>query len=116
MVQVKELIDDYTCSLAPLRRERVEALHHFILTQYPDAQVSLQYRMPTYHHGKGWVSVASQRHHVSLYTCDRHHIQPYIDRHPDVKCGKGCLNFRDGDDIDWAALEPVLLSAFSKDH
>jgi uncharacterized protein YdhG (YjbR/CyaY superfamily) len=116
MVQVKEIIDEYTSSLAPRRRERVKALHQYILTQYPDAQVSLQYRMPTYHLGSGWVSVASQKYHTSLYTCDRHHIQPYIDRHAKVKRGKGCLNFRDGENIDWAALNPVLRSAFSKNH
>lgn len=116
MVQVKELIDEYINSLDPMRQQRVKALHRFILAQYPDAQVSLQYKMPTYHQGNGWVSIASQKHYVSLYTCAREHIQPYIDRHPTVKYGKGCLNFRDGDDIDWAALKPVLLSAFSKDH
>ncbi|MFC6978758.1 DUF1801 domain-containing protein [Microbulbifer taiwanensis] len=100
----------------PQRSERLQSLHHFIVERYPRAQLSLKYKMPTYEVDKGWVAIANQKNYVSLYTCAREHIQPYIDSHPKVKCGTGCLNFRDGDEIAWADLEPVLASAFSKGH
>lgn len=116
MVQVPQLVADYTSRLTPQRSERMHALHHFILKLYPQAQISFQYKMPTYRFGNGWVSITSQKNYVSLYTCAREHIQPYVDAHPRVKCGTGCLNFHDGDAIAWADLESVLNSAFSKDH
>ncbi|WP_159435985.1 DUF1801 domain-containing protein [Microbulbifer donghaiensis] len=110
------MVIEYISLLPPQRSERIQALHQFIVKLFPKAQVSLKYKMPTYEVDSGWVAVASQKHYVSLYTCAREHIQSYIDIHPDTKCGTGCLNFRDSDEIAWADLKPVLSSAFSRDH
>lgn len=116
MVQLPEPVAEYTSPLPSQRSERLQSLHQFIVERYPQAQLSLKYKMPTYEVENGWVAIANQKNYVSLYTCAREHIQPYIDNHPKVKCGTGCLNFRDGDAIAWADLELVLASAFSKGH
>lgn len=97
MAKLPQLLAEYISALPPERGERIAALHRIIVTQFPMAQLSLKYKMPTYEQGAGWVAIASQKHYVSLYTCERRHIQPYVDLHPEVKCGKGCLNFRDSD-------------------
>ena len=49
--------------------------------------------MPTYAVGDGWVAVATQKHYVSLYTCSAAHIAEFKRRHPEIRTGKGCINF-----------------------
>jgi len=114
MVKNPQLLTEYTARLSPQRRERIESLHQFIVSHFPQVQISLKYKMPTYEIGEGWVSVASQKHYLSFYTCAREHILPYLDLHPLTKHGTGCLNFRDGDQIVTADLLPVMESAFKE--
>ncbi|MBY6188832.1 DUF1801 domain-containing protein [Microbulbifer agarilyticus] len=111
---IPSLLADYLSPLSPQRSERLHKLHNLVIASYPDANLSLKYKMPTYEQGAGWVALANQKHYVSVYTCARVHIQPYLDKHPKTKCGTGCLNFRDNDDIVFEDLKPVLASAFSK--
>ena len=109
-----ELLAEYVSLLSPKRSERIQKLHNLVVANYPDATLSMKYKMPTYEQGDGWVALASQKNYVSVYTCARAHIQPYLDRHPKAKCGTGCLNFRDSDDIVFEDLKPVLASALLK--
>jgi len=111
-VKIPQLPADYLSQLPANRSERLTSLHCFIVAQFPEVKLSFKYKMPTYESGSGWVSIASQKHYVSLYTCERKHIQPYIDAHPGVKCGSGCLNFRDSDTIVLDDLVAVLSSVF----
>lgn len=71
-------------------RQRLLVLHKAIMLAYPSMQVDMAYRMPTYHNGEGWVALANQKHHISLYTCGGHHIEAFRDANPGVKTGKGC--------------------------
>lgn len=111
---IPTLLAEYISLLPPQRSARIHKLHNLIVANYPRTTLSLKYKMPTYEQGEGWVALASQKHYVSLYTCARQHIQPYLDRHPKAKCGTGCLNFRDNDDIVFEDLKPVLASALDK--
>lgn len=107
-------VDAYLAAVPPARRPLVEALHALILAAYPHAEVSMQHRMPTYRVGDGWVAVANQKHHVSLYTCGEAHIAAFKDRHPHIKTGKGCINFRPADPLPTADIRDVVRHAF--DH
>ncbi|WP_051686993.1 DUF1801 domain-containing protein [Microbulbifer sp. HZ11] len=108
---IPQLLAEYVSQLSTWRSERLQKLHNLIVANFPDTSLSMKYRMPTYALGDGWVALASQQSYLSLYTCAREHIQPYLDRHPSVKCGTGCLNFRDSDDIAFEDLRPVIASA-----
>ena len=87
----------YFAQHAEPRRQRLLVLHGAILQAYPSARADMAYRMPTYHYQEGWVALANQKHHISLYTCGYHHIQAFKGANPGVKTGKGCINLRDGD-------------------
>ena len=73
-------------------------------------------RQPTFERGEGWVAVANQKHHISLYTCSPQHLAEFRNRHPEAKCGKGCIRFPDRDDIPLEDLEPVIRSAMEFRH
>jgi uncharacterized protein YdhG (YjbR/CyaY superfamily) len=93
------------------RRARLLVLHRMILSLYPTARVDMAYRMPTYRHGDGWVALANQKHHLSLYTCGYHHIEDFKTAHPEVKTGKGCINLRDRDALPVEDLADVVRHA-----
>lgn len=59
----------------------------------------MKFRMPTYTVGAGWVALANQKNYISLYTCGYHHIEGFKVKHPEIKTGKGCINFRDKDEL-----------------
>ncbi|MBT2971323.1 MAG: hypothetical protein B6D72_09240 [gamma proteobacterium symbiont of Ctena orbiculata] len=87
-------VEAYFESLPEERRTLLGTLHRLIIELYPDATVDMKYRMPTYHTGEGWVAIANQKNYVSLYTCGEHHLTRFKKKHPKIKTGKGCINFR----------------------
>lgn len=101
----------YFKSVPAERRERMLSLHAMILDAVPGVAVDMGYRMPTYRRGEGWVAMANQKHHISLYTCGYHHIQPFRERNPGVKTGKGCINLRDRDQVPMEDLIQVVRHA-----
>ena len=89
----------------------MDCLHQIVTGLFPDIQVDLHYKMPTYRLGDGWIAIANQKNYVSLYTCGYHHIEAFKLRHPGIKTGKGCINFRDRDDLPVADIEAVIRHA-----
>lgn len=110
-----QAIARYVARVPAARRERALALHGLILSLFPQAQASLEYRMPTYRLGGEWVAWASQKRHLSLYTCSEERIAGFRARHPEVDAGKGCLRFRDGERLPLADLAQVVKSALAPD-
>jgi len=87
------------------------SVHKLILRLYPDAVISMGYKMPTYRLGDGWLALANQKNYISLYTCGASHLVSYKQKHPQQKTGKGCINFRERDEIHHKDLETVIKSA-----
>lgn len=106
----------YLADLPQSRRARIDALVELVLGLYPHAEVSLKYRMPTFETDTGWVALANQKSYVSFYTCSAIHIEGFKATHPGIKTGKGCINFRDRDEIPLSDLEPVVRRAMASDH
>lgn len=104
-------VEKYMQTVPPGRKERVGTLHSMILKIYPTATVDMKYKMPTYHIGDGWVALANQKNYVSLYTCGYHHIEKFKALHPTIKTGKGCINFKDRDEIPMSDVEQVVRHA-----
>ena len=107
-------VETYFAAVPATRLARIMALHELILELYPQAEVDLQYRMPTYHVDDGWVALANQKNYVSLYTCGYHHISGFRQRHPRIKTGKGCINLRDRDPLPLADLRLVIRHAIEQ--
>jgi uncharacterized protein YdhG (YjbR/CyaY superfamily) len=93
------------------RRERFMSIHNLIVQLYPNAAIDMEYKMPTYRVGDGWVALANQKHYISLYTCGESHLLPYKTKHPTQRTGKGCINFRARDDIHSDDLAAVIKHA-----
>lgn len=101
----------YFDAIPASRRAHVDALHAAILDCFPQAIIDMRYRMPTYSDGEGWVALANQKHYVSLYTCSAAHLAHFRHRHPAVKTGKGCINFREKDAIPLDDVKAVVSHA-----
>jgi uncharacterized protein YdhG (YjbR/CyaY superfamily) len=89
----------YIDSVPKSRRAHIDTLHGLVLKCFPDVDVTMKYRMPTYSLGRGWVAIANQKNYVSLYTCSATHLAVFRPKHRSIKTGKGCINFREKDVI-----------------
>ncbi|MDH4096618.1 MAG: DUF1801 domain-containing protein, partial [Betaproteobacteria bacterium] len=69
-----QAIARYVALVPEARRERALTLHGLILSLFPQAAISMQYRMPTYRLGENFVAWASQKRHLALYTCSDQRI------------------------------------------
>ena len=103
----------YLARLPEARRERALALHGLILSLFPQAAVSLGYRMPTYRLGGEFVAWASMQRHLALYTCSAERIAGFRARHPEVAAGRTCLRFRDSQRLPLADLAQVVRNALA---
>lgn len=106
-------LDEYLGGLSEMRLEMYRALERIIRKVAPDVRVSMRYRMPTFERGANWVAVGNQKHYLSLYTCSAQFLESFRVAHPAIKCGKGCINFRDKDDIPHKDVEDVVRKAFT---
>ncbi len=106
-------VDKYFASVPADRKPLLAKLHSIIVGLYPNADVTMRYKMPTYEVGEGWVAVANQKHYVSLYTCGYHHIAQFKQRHPEIKTGKGCINLKPTDKLPVKAIEAVVRHAIN---
>ncbi len=104
-------VGSYINSVPAERRERFDTLHALIVKLYPAAVVDMSYRMPTYKIGEGWVALANQKKYISLYTCGYHHIAAFKENNPGIKTGKGCINFKDTDDLPIKDVKGVIKHA-----
>jgi uncharacterized protein YdhG (YjbR/CyaY superfamily) len=113
MREDSQAITRYVAQLPEARRERALALHGLILSLFPQARVSMRYRMPTYHLGAEFVAWANHKQHLALYTCSDARIAGFCARHPEVSAGKGCLRFRDPQRLPLGDLAQVVKNALA---
>ena len=60
------------------------------------------------------MALANQKHYLSLYTCAPAHIAEFKARHPGIKTGKGCINFRDRDPLPLEDIAQVVRHAIER--
>jgi uncharacterized protein YdhG (YjbR/CyaY superfamily) len=108
-----KIINSYIADLPQPRRERAEALHRLVLQMFPLAEVSMHYKMPTYHWRGNFLAWGSKKNYLSVYTCSHVRIAAFNHKHPDIPCGVGCLNFRDTDAFPVDDLEQVVINALA---
>ena len=104
-------VAEYFKAVPRMRKAQIETLHAAIMQSFPKATVDMTYKMPTYRYGDGWVALANQKKYVSLYTCGPQHLESFRKKFPDYKTGKGCINFREKDEIPVEAVKAVIRHA-----
>lgn len=108
-----KLLDEYVSNVPENRLVRFNELLKNIQKWYPNAELTMKYKMPTFELGGNWIALANQKSYISVYTCGYYHIESYKKKHPETKTGKGCLNFRDKDKIIFNDLKDVVKSALT---
>jgi len=78
---------------------------------YPEASVTMWYRVPTCRTKTGWVALGYRKNGVSLYTNGLHNIAEVKTEHPRVKTGTGSINFKVTDTLPVALVEGVIRHA-----
>jgi uncharacterized protein YdhG (YjbR/CyaY superfamily) len=111
---VNREVKHYFASIPAERQALVSRLHALIIDLYPDAVLDMSYRMPTYRTKAGWVALASQKHYVSLYTCSESHLARFKKKHPAIRTGKGCINFKTTDEIPVTEVANVVKHAMER--
>lgn len=104
-------VEAYIESIPRQRHSRFISIHELIMQLYPGSTVDMSYRKPTCRIGDAWVALAYQKQYISLYTYSLSHLESYTPKYPRQKTGKGCINFRDSDEIHYDDLEPVIRHA-----
>ena len=94
MTKKTQEVDNYLEELDPQRRDALTQVRSLILETVPDAEESMQYRMPTYRYREAILAAfASQKRHMSLYM-----EPPILHRHraelKHLDLGKSCIRFK----------------------
>ena len=104
-------VQDYIESVPEERKPLFNKLVSLILELYPNADVKMWYRMPTFRAKSGWVALANQKYYVSLYTNSAEHIREFKAKYPNIKTGTACLNLKLKDPIPGDAIKGVIKHA-----
>ncbi len=113
MNSLEENVGRYFSAVPSDRKDMIYKLHKLIVDLYPTAEISMDYKMPTYRYEEGWVALANQKNYISLYTCSAEHLAEFKKRHPKIKTGKGCINFKPKDPLPTPSLKKVVKHAMS---
>ncbi|WP_455219991.1 iron chaperone [Kaarinaea lacus] len=108
-----KIITQYIADMPEQRREKAARLHSLVLQLFPEVQLSMQYKMPTYHLNDNFFAWGNKKSYFSVYTCSRERIADFKQRHPEIPGGVGCINFRDKDDFPIASLKKVIRNALA---
>ena len=109
-------VQEYIENIPLQRKPRFESIRMLVKSMYPQAEESMHYKMPTYRYAEGWLALANQKNYISLYTCSADHLVDFKKNNPGIPTGKGCINFRDKDDIPLADLCLVVQRAMEFKH
>jgi uncharacterized protein YdhG (YjbR/CyaY superfamily) len=94
------------------RQERLLALHALILTTYPDVAISMSSKKPTYERQGGRIAIANRKSYISMYVDNPESLTDFVAKHPEVRSGKGCLNFTDSTEVPLFDIRAVIHKAF----
>jgi len=106
-------VANYIKAMPENRQEKARALHELIAQMFPEARLSMQYKMPTYHLRDNFIAWGNKKSYLSVYTCSSARIAEFRKKYPEIPGGVGCLNFRDKDAFPLAALKKVVRNALS---
>jgi len=107
-------LESYINLILNNRIDKFNTLHNLILKHYPNAVVDMKYKMPTYHVDQGWVALANQKNYISLYTCLPEALDVFKKTHPKINTGKGCINFKETNELPLEDIEQVIKLAMER--
>ncbi len=94
-------------------RPMFDRLHELILETHPEAEVVIQYQVPTYKVGKAKVFLGTWKQGVTLYTTDPANLVEFKRLHPRTKVNKASINFRADEELPETDVRAVVELALS---
>jgi uncharacterized protein YdhG (YjbR/CyaY superfamily) len=95
------------------RRDLLLKLKKIIQEVYPEMEPEMWYHIVTYRKAKGWrkwVGLGYRKDGVTLYT-NGSHMDSFKKNHPNMKTGKGSLQFKPRDKIPVEDLKTLIKNA-----
>lgn len=105
----------YLDGIDPGHRPLFDRMHRLILTAYPEADVVISYRIPTYKVGRRRLHVGVWQHGVSMYGWGQDRADGFTARHPELRTSKGTIRLRPADAIGDDELLGLIRAALEAD-
>jgi len=84
-------VQDYVDGIEPDHRPAFDRIDGLIRDQFPEVEVVISYDIPTYRVGKRKLYLGSWAHGVSLYGWSAGADDGFVERHPELRSGKGTI-------------------------
>ena len=105
-------VDRYLLGLPSGQRKALRALRDIVHQTVPGVAETMDYLMPTFRSGDHIVcSLASQKHHMSLYICGDEVLEPFREELAGLDCGSACVRFRSGDEFNPELAKRIIARA-----
>jgi uncharacterized protein YdhG (YjbR/CyaY superfamily) len=92
--QMDDPVAAYLAGMAPEHRPLFDRLAGLVRELYPDATLTLSYQIPTFRAGRGRLYLGAWQHGLSVYGWDASRDGGFLQRHPELKTGKGTVQLR----------------------
>jgi uncharacterized protein YdhG (YjbR/CyaY superfamily) len=105
------MVTEYLEAAPPRRKERLNALRDECLRSLTGFEERIDHGMPGYvRDGVAEIAFANQKRYVSLYVLRNDVMDAHRASLVDLDLGKGCIRYRDRDDIDLDVVRSILRS------
>jgi len=95
--RMDDAVQGFLATLDDGHRAMFEHVDALVREDFPEATLTLAYRMPTYRVGRRRLHVGVWAHGVSLYGWDKDHAAGVLDRHPHLRTSTGTVRLRPAD-------------------
>jgi hypothetical protein len=92
-----QAVQAYLDGIDPGHLPLFDRMDRLILTAYPEADVVISYRIPTYKVGRRRLHVGVWQHGVSMYGWGQDRDGGFTARHPELRTSKGTIRLRPAD-------------------
>ncbi len=107
-------VAEYLEELPADRQAALKKVRSLIRKAVPQAKESMQYGMAAYDLNGLICSLASQKNYMALYVCEPEVVDAHRAALGKLNCGKGCIRFRNLEELPLDAVADILKEAGSK--
>lgn len=108
-------VQEYFQKVPEERKAGLQQMRELIITHAPEATEIFKYNLPFYPmNDEPFISLASQKHHVSFYLNEPDLILAFKDKLGKVDLGKNCIRFRRFDQVDLKEFGNLIRAAHAK--
>lgn len=95
-VPMDDTVRSYVDAIAAEHRPLFDRINRLVLEEFPEAEMVLSYKMPTYKVGSRRLYVGAWKHGVSLYGWQQGRDGGFTERHPELQTSTGTIQLRLG--------------------